>query len=70
MKAKFDGIEGEYTLSVIGDINGDGLLNQIDLNLLIKHVIGFMQGQLEGLKAISADLSGERRLDQIDITLG
>ena len=67
MKAKFAGIEQEYALSVIGDINGDGKMNQIDLSNLIRHVIKLSGGQLEGLKAISADISGDGKINQVDI---
>ena len=42
-----DEIEESYTLSVIGDITGEGELNQIDLNLLIKHVVGLEKAQLK-----------------------
>ena len=64
-----DEIEESYTLSVIGDITKEGTLNQIDLNLLIKHIVGMQKAQLKGIEAISADLSGDRKIDQVDITI-
>ena len=50
MIATFEGFEKRYELSVIGDINSDGQINQIDLNLLIKHIVGYEAGQIKGLK--------------------
>ena len=63
------GIEEKYELSVIGDITKNGELDQIDLNLLIKHVVGLKSGQLKGIEAISGDLSGDRNINQVDITI-
>ncbi len=69
MVLKYDGSEEEYTLSVIGDFNKDGLMNQIELNHLIKHVIGLQNHQIEEeLTKKSADITGDNKLDQIDIT--
>lgn len=61
--------EETYELSVIGDITQEGELNQIDLNLLIKHVVGLKEGKLSGINEVSADLSGDRKIDQVDITI-
>ena len=64
-----DEIEESYDLSVIGDLDKDGELTQIDLNLLIKHVVGLQEEQLEGLAEVSADLSGDKIINQVDITV-
>ncbi len=64
-----DKIEEKYSLSVIGDMNRDGELTQIDLSLLIKHVIGLKGSQLKGLENVSADLSGDRKINQVDVTI-
>lgn len=68
MALKSEGIEDIYDLVVIGDINGDGLMTQVDLNILIKHVVGYEEGQLTGLEAVAADILHDRKIDQIDIT--
>jgi len=68
MVLKCDEIEDIYDLVVIGDINGDGLMSQVDLNILIKHVIGYEEGQLEGIQAVAADILYDRKINQIDIT--
>lgn len=39
MCVKFDEVDTKYTISVIGDINGDGLANQIEVQKLIWHVV-------------------------------
>jgi len=56
-----------YEISVIGDINGDGLLNQIDVNLLIKHIIGLKDYTIKGLKLKSADIKHDSSVNQIDL---
>ena len=68
MVLTYEGSEEQFELSVIGDFNKDGLMNQIELNLLIKHVIGLQDSQLEGLNKTSADITGDTNIDQIDIT--
>ena len=68
MVVAFDGITERYKLSIIGDLNGDGELNQIDLNLLIKHVIGFSEYEEEDIKWKSAEVNGDGIINQIDIT--
>lgn len=58
-----------YKISVIGDLDKDGIMNEIELNRLIKHVVGLKQHKITSLNAISADINGEGNIDQIDITL-
>ena len=69
MCAVFDGTDQKFELSVIGDIDADGEITQIDLNRLIKHVVGLQEAQLEGLPKISADLSSDGNINQVDITI-
>ena len=66
MAVKIEGINAIYELVVIGDINQDGLMDQIDLNLLIKHVIG--HEELTGLSQKAADILFDQKINQIDIT--
>ena len=58
----------DYPISVIGDINGDGKITQIDLSLLIRHIVGLKTYQLNGVKKISADISLDGKVDQRDLT--
>lgn len=39
MIVKFDAQDKEYTALVVGDINSDGVLNQIDLKFVIGHIV-------------------------------
>ncbi|MBP3255337.1 MAG: dockerin type I repeat-containing protein [Clostridia bacterium] len=58
-----------YVLSVIGDINGDGISDQRDLSLLIRHYIGLENCILtepEELK--SADINNDTEINTIDLT--
>src|SRR5699024_7074182 len=68
MVLTYEESEEQFELSVIGDFNKYGLMNQIELILLIKHVIGLQDSQLEGLNKTSADITGDTNIDQIDIT--
>ena len=46
-----------YQISVIGDINKDGLFNQIDVTLLIKYIVGLKDyTNLDDLSLKSADV--------------
>ena len=60
--------DADYPISVIGDINGDGKITQIDLSLLIRHIVGLKAYQLNGVKKISADISLDGKVDQRDLT--
>jgi len=66
MVAKIEGINAIYDLVVIGDINQDGKMDQIDLNLLIKHIVG--HEELTGLAKAAADILFDQKINQIDIT--
>ena len=58
----------DYPISVIGDINGDGKLNQIDLSSEIRHMVGLKAYQLSGVKKVSADITLDGKVDQRDLT--
>ena len=66
MVVKFDGLEKIYEVSVIGDFNGDGLLNQIEVQSLIKHIVFGGENELKGLLALSADVNKDNEVNQID----
>ena len=58
----------EYTLSVIGDITGDGIANQVELTRIIRHLIGLKGWKLEGIELLSADITGEGEVNLIDLS--
>ena len=58
----------DYPISVVGDINGDGKLNQIDLSSEIRHMVGLKAYQLSGVKKLSADITLDGKVDQRDLT--
>ena len=60
--------EKEYTISVIGDINGDGIANQVELTRIIRHVVGLNGWKLEGIERASADITGDGEVNLIDIS--
>ena len=61
-------VEQEYILSVIGDMNGDGIANQIELTMIIRHIVGLEEWQLEGLNGESADITGDGKLNLVDVS--
>lgn len=69
MGIRFDGIEKNYLALVVGDINGDGLANQIELQMLIKHIIGMQGNKLTGISFICADLNSDGKVNQIDLKI-
>ena len=58
----------DFLISVIGDFDGDGLMNQIELGNLIRHIVGIEDAQLTGIKLISADIDNNNLVDQRDIS--
>ncbi len=69
MDIKFDGVEKTYKASVIGDLNGDGIANQIELQHLIKHIVIPNKSTISGIKLLSADINGDGSINQIDLTI-
>ena len=65
--SKCDGTK-DYKISVIGDLNGDGLLNQIDLGILIKNILGIEEVSLTGILFKSGDIKYDNNINQIDLS--
>ena len=57
----------EYNLSVIGDITGDGLANQVELTMIIRHLVKIEGCNLEGIEAETADITGDGEIDLVDV---
>lgn len=68
MQIKCDGTGQSYAISVIGDIDGNGLANQIELSKIIKHIVNMEEYELKELYALSADITGDDKIDQRDVT--
>ena len=69
MQIKFTESETTYIASVIGDINGNGKIEQIEVSKAIKHVIGLAKHQITGIYAVAMDMSGDGRIDQKDVSI-
>ncbi len=69
MQIKFDESKDAYIASVIGDITGNGKIEQIEVNKAIKHVIGLEKHQIKGAEAVSTDVSGDGIIDQKDVSI-
>ena len=68
MKVKIGEKEGDYEISVIGDITGDGEANQVELTRIIRHLIDLKGWELKGIEAESADITGDGKINLVDIT--
>lgn len=69
MQIRFDNHQTTYTASVIGDLTGNGQIQQIEVSRVIKHVIGLENYQLSGVDAVSADVSADGVIDQKDVSI-
>jgi len=69
MKVKIGDSTKIYTVSVIGDLTGDGEIKQFEVSKVIKHVVGLEKYQLTGIDFISADVSGDGKVTQKDVSL-
>lgn len=69
MQIKFDDNKDTYIASVIGDITGNGNIEQIEVSKAIKHVIGLEKHQITGVYAVSTDVSGDGIIDQKDVSI-
>lgn len=67
MIVKFDTSDKKYTALVVGDINGDGVLNQIDLKFVIGHIVGIKKYKLEDKNLIVADINNDGDVNQLDL---
>lgn len=57
-----------YKISVIGDLDGDGIASQVEITHIIRYLTGLKGYDLEGLQKISADINGDGQVNQIDVT--
>lgn len=69
MILKTKGSQINFQICVIGDLDNDGKMGEIELNRLIKHVVGLNENKLTGKSAISGDINGDGKIDQVDITI-
>ena len=58
-------LEDEYTNVVIGDINGDGIINSSDLLRVRQHLLGI--NVLEGYKFLSSDINYDNTINSSDL---
>ena len=56
-----------YTVSVIGDMTGDGEINIIELTKLIKGVVGLTDWRFTEEEKLAADISGDIEINVVDI---
>lgn len=56
-----------YTISVIGDVNGDGLLNQIDIRNIISVIIGTKSYGETVVSKKAYDITDDEKVDQRDL---
>lgn len=58
-------LQKEYKIVVPGDVNGDGVVNSLDLLKIQKHLLG--ASPLEGVYAQAADVNGNGKVDALDL---
>ena len=69
MILKYAGSEEAYKISVIGDLDKDSKITDIELNLVIKNVVGIDTLSIQDILEKSSDINGDGKIDHIDITL-
>ena len=57
----------QYEISVKGDITGDGIANQVELTMMIRHLIGLDNWKLNGVRKAAGDINGDGELNLVDI---
>ena len=68
MIAKYQNNERTYKISVLGDIDGDGVLNQIELTRDIREYVKSKNWRIEEeIQKISADVTCDGNIDEKDI---
>lgn len=68
MWAKFSGIDGTYKLIVVGDLDGDGLVTGVEITRMIRNIVGYLNGTIEGSDVLAADVNDDGKIDQLDLT--
>ena len=69
MILKYAGSEEAYKISVIGDLDKDSKITDIELNLLIRNVVGIDTLTIQDVLEKSSDINKDGKIDHIDITL-
>ena len=68
IKSSYEENGRTYEISVLGDINGDGVLNQIDLTREIREYLKSEKWKIEKeLERLSADVTYDGNIDETDI---
>ena len=67
--AKIEIEEKKYSIVKLGDVNGDGIIDIIDLTLIKRHLLGIRLITDSYLRAADLELSENNELDIIDLTL-
>lgn len=57
----------EYNVSVVGDLDGNGLSNQVELTKIIRNTINSEKWKLEGINKLSADMAANGEINKEDI---
>ena len=69
-----DEIKEEYVLSIIGDSNGDGNIDLIDLSHIRKHIVGWINPNTNiiqyqtGVNYYALDFNKDDKVDLIDLS--
>ena len=64
----------EYFISVLGDSNGDGLFNQLDITHIRKHIVGWQNPvtgiifERTGIYSYGLDINKDGEVNQLDVT--
>ena len=59
--------EHKYDVSVLGDINGDGYSDHVDLTNIIRNIVNSEKHKFNGLEKLSADMNFDKVIDQGDV---
>ncbi len=52
---------------VYGDINRDGMVDSLDVDLLFRYVIGFEGAELDSIQVMAADVNHDECIDSLDV---